>query len=213
MTKASRHDGGSFESVLPARKSTVYSAGKTIFTQGDDCDEVHYIERGVVKLTLVSTRGRGAVLGILGSGDFLGERCLSGANSYTTSAVAIVPSTVQTIGRKSMSELLGKGAILASRFLQYLLARQQCIEQDLMDHLLNSSEKRLARTLMLLAQYSKEDDAPQILEKIRQDTLAEMVGTTRSRINFFMNKFRRLGYIQYNGGVKVYSSLSKVLHE
>jgi CRP-like cAMP-binding protein len=127
--------------------------------------------------------------------------------------VAIVASTVLTIGRKTMAELLEHDAIIAKRFIHYLLVRQQRIEQDLIDHLVNSSEKRLARTLWLLSEYSKEGKVPPLLEKIKQDTLAEMVGTTRSRVNFFMNKFRKLGFIHYNGGLKVQKSLASILHD
>jgi CRP/FNR family cyclic AMP-dependent transcriptional regulator len=163
-TSLSRNEG-LFESVLSARKSTKYEAGKRIFSQGDDCSDVYYIERGVVKLTLVSKRGRGAVLGILGPGDFIGEGCITAAATHATSAVAIVASTLLTIEPKSITELLEHDAILAKRFIHYLIERQQRIEQDLIDHLFNSSEKRLARTLWLLSEYSKEDNVPPILEK------------------------------------------------
>jgi CRP-like cAMP-binding protein len=202
-----------FSTALPARKIVDYRAGETIISQGDECTDVHYIEKGVVKLTLVSKRGRGAVLGILGIGDFFGEGCITGQDVYSTSAIALVPTSVHIIKRKTMLRLVEENPAVSSHFINYLLARNQRIEQDLIDHLFNSSEKRLARTLLLLAQHEEGGKVPAILEKIGQDTLAEMVGTTRSRVNFFMNKFRKLGLIHYNGGLKVHDTLARVLHE
>ena len=150
MTKASLRNAGPFESVLPSKKALSCAAGETIFTQGDDCEDIHYIERGVVKLTLVSSRGRGAVLGILGIGRFHGRSdAWAGATAYATSAVAIAPSTLHAVGRaRRCAALLAQDTILSARFVHYLLARQQRIEQDLADHLLSSSEKRLARMLL-----------------------------------------------------------------
>jgi len=202
-----------FSTALPTRKITEFKAGQTIISQGEECTDVHYIDEGIVKLTSVSNRGRGAVLGILGSGDFFGESCITGQSVYLTSAIALVTSTVSIIKRKAMVRLVEEDPSVSMRFINYLLLRNQRMEQNLMDHLFNSSEKRLARTLLLLARSGEEGKLPPIFDKISQDTLAEMVGTTRSRINFFMNKFRKLGFIHYNGGLKVHNSLARVLEE
>ena len=203
-----------FSAALPARKIVEYRAGQTIISQGDECTDVHYIDEGIVKLTSVSNRGRGAVLGILGTGDFFGESCISGQSVYLTSAIALVQSKVSIIKRKAMVRLVEEDSSVSMRFINYLLLRNLRMEQNLIDHLFNSSEKRLARTLLLLARSGEEEGRlPPIFEKISQDTLAEMVGTTRSRINFFMNKFRKLGFIHYNGGLKVNNSLARVLED
>ena len=201
-----------FGTTLPARKVVEYEAGDTIISQGDECSDVHHIEEGVVKLTLVSNRGRGGVLGILSAGDFFGESCITGQSVYLTSAVALVRSSVSKIKRKVMLRLVEDDPEASRRFINYLLTRNLRMEQNLIDHLFNSSEKRLARTLLLLAK-SAAGGKPPLFEKINQDTLAEMVGTTRSRINFFMNKFRKLGFIHYNGGLKVHNSLVRVLQD
>jgi CRP-like cAMP-binding protein len=198
-----------FATALPARKIAAYTAGETIISQGDECTDVYYIEDGVVKLTLVSNHGKSAVLGILGPGDFFGEGCIGEQSVYLTSAIALVDSSISIIKRKTMMRLIEEDRSVCSRFIKYLLIRNQRIDQNLIDHLLNSSEKRLARTLLLLAR--SDAGSKLIFERISQDTLAEMVGTTRSRINFFMNKFRKLGFIHYNGGLKVHNSLAKVL--
>lgn len=202
-----------FSTALPTRKIAEFKAGQTIISQGEECTDVHYIDEGIVKLTSVSNRGRGAVLGILGSGDFFGESCISGQSVYLTSAIALVQSKVSIIKRKAMVRLVEEDPAVSMRFINYLLLRNLRMEQNLMDHLFNSSEKRLARTLLLLARSGEEGKLPPIFDKISQDTLAEMVGTTRSRINFFMNKFRKLGFIHYNGGLKVHNSLARVLEE
>ena len=202
-----------FPAALPARKTVEYQPGQTIISQGDECNDVHYVDEGVVKLTSVSNRGRGAVLGILGTGDFFGESCMSGQSVYLTSAVALVRSKVSRIRRKVMHKLVEEDPAISTRFINYLLQRNLRMEQNLIDHLFNSSEKRLARTLLLLARSGDGGKLPPIFEKISQDMLAEMVGTTRSRINFFMNKFRKLGFIHYNGGLKVHESLARVLED
>ena len=204
---------GFFATAFPTKKTKEYKTGETIISQGEDCTDVHYVEKGVVKLTLVSKRGKGAVLGILGEGDFFGEACITGETVYSTSAIALVPSVVRTIKGKSMLRLVEEDPSVSTQFINYLLTRNRRIEQDLIDHMFNFSEKRLARTLLLLAQSGQAGKAPPILEKIGQDTLAEMVGTTRSRVNFFMNKFRKLGFIHYNGGLTVHNSLARVLHD
>jgi CRP/FNR family cyclic AMP-dependent transcriptional regulator len=190
-----------------------FKTGETIISQGEDCTDVHYIEKGVVKLTLVSNRGKGAVLGILGEGDFFGEACITVDTVYSTSAIALVPSLVNIIKGKSMLRMVEEDPALSTHFINYLVTRNRRIEQDLIDHMFNFSEKRLARTLLLLARNRQGDTATPILEKISQDTLAEMVGTTRSRVNFFMNKFRKLGYIHYNGGLTVHHTLGSVLND
>ncbi|HUE43192.1 MAG TPA: Crp/Fnr family transcriptional regulator [Candidatus Sulfotelmatobacter sp.] len=202
-----------FATALMGNKAKEYEAGQTIVSQGEECTDVYYIEKGVVKLTLVSNRGKGAVLGILGPGDFFGEACIGGDAVFSTSAIALVPSVVNVIKRKSMIRLVEENPSLSAHFINYLLTRNRRIEQDLIDHMFNFSEKRLARTLLLLARGGKDGEVAPILEKIGQDTLAEMVGTTRSRVNFFMNKFRKQGFIHYNGGLKVHDTLASVLHE
>lgn len=202
-----------FAKALPTKKIKEFKAGEAIISQGEDCTDVHYIEKGVVKLTLVSNRGKGAVLGILGEGDFFGEACITGGGVYATSAIALVPSLVNIIKGKMMLRLVEQNPSLSAHFINYLVSRNRRIEQDLIDHMFNFSEKRLARTLLLLARSRQSDKVSPILEKIGQDTLAEMVGTTRSRVNFFMNKFRKLGYIHYNGGLTIYDSLENVLNE
>jgi len=190
-----------------------YLPSKTIFSQGEQCKDVHYIQQGVVKLVLVSHRGRSGVLGFLGRGDFFGEACIGGHAIYQTSAITMVPSTILVIERKKMIHLIEKEPNVCTQFINYLLSRNHRIEQDLIDHLFNSSEKRLARVLLLLNDYEKGNENASIIQRVTQDTLAEMIGTTRPRVNFFMNKFRRLGYIHYNynGGLQIYKSLSKVL--
>jgi CRP/FNR family cyclic AMP-dependent transcriptional regulator len=204
---------GFFATALPSKKTKEYRAGETIVSQGEDCTDVHYIEKGVVKLTLVSNRGKGAVLGILGDGDFFGEACISGDSVYSTSAITLVPSIVNVIKGKAMLRLVEEDPSVSAHFINYLLTRNRRIEQDLIDHMFNFSEKRLARTLLLLGQGRQASEVAPVLEKIGQDTLAEMIGTTRSRVNFFMNKFRKLGFIHYNGGITVHDSLATVLNE
>lgn len=188
-------------------------AGEVIFSQGDTCGDVSYIEEGLVKLTTVSKRGRGAVLAILGPGDFAGEECLTGEAARQSSAVALVPCSIVVIKRRTMLRLIEHDRSAAAQIIGYLLQRNRRIEEALIDRVFNSSEKRLARTLLLLNEHGKRTNSPYILERISQDTLADMVGTTRSRVNFFMNKFRKLGFIRYNGGLKVYGSLQSVLQD
>jgi CRP-like cAMP-binding protein len=215
MRPRDTHTGSirNFLSLLPSKKVVKYRPDEVIFSQGAPCSEVHYIEEGLVKLTTVSNRGRGAVLGILGHGDFLGEECLSGDTPHQASAVALVPTSIAVIKRRTMQRLIEQDRAVASHLIEFLLQRNRRIEEDLIDRVFNSSEKRLARTLLLLSGHGRRTDGPFILERISQDTLADMVGTTRSRVNFFMNKFRKLGYIRYNGGLKVYSSLQSLLQD
>jgi CRP-like cAMP-binding protein len=153
------------------------------------------------------------VLGILSHGDFLGEDCLSGETHHQTSAVALVPSRIAVIKRRTMLRLIEQDRSVAAHLIEFLLHRNRRIEEDLIDRVFNSSEKRLARTLLLLSEHGKRTGSPYILERISQDTLADMVGTTRSRVNFFMNKFRKLGFIRYNGGLTVYNSLQRLLQD
>jgi CRP/FNR family transcriptional regulator, cyclic AMP receptor protein len=217
MTPKKRADKAQvlFPAGLPISKPVHYGAGETIFSQGDECTDVGYIEEGIVKLMLVSARGRRGILGFLGRGDFFGENCLSGQAFYSASAMALVPGSVMVINRKKMLRIITEEPVVCSRFVNYLLARNHRIEEDLIDHLFNSSEKRLARTLLLLADYDAGHPDMTFLSKINQDILGEMVGTTRPRVNFFMNKFRKLGYVHYdkNGRLEVYKSLAKALHD
>ena len=205
--------GNAFLSLVPSKKIVKYRPDEVIFSQGADCTDVNYIEEGLVKLTTVSNCGRGAVLGILDHGSFLGEESLSGETHHQTSAVALVPSSIAVIKRRTMVRLIEQDRSVAAHLIEFLLHRNRRIEEDLIDRVFNSSEKRLARTLLLLSEHGKRTSSPYILERISQDTLADMVGTTRSRVNFFMNKFRKLGFIRYNGGLKVYSSLRTLLRE
>jgi CRP/FNR family transcriptional regulator, cyclic AMP receptor protein len=202
-----------FAAALTGTNAKEFESGHTIVSQGEECTDVYYIEKGMVKLTLVSNRGKGAVLGILGAGDFFGEACIGGDAVFSTSAIALVPCTIDVIKRKSMIRMVEENPSLSAHFINYLLNRNRRIEQDLIDHMFNFSEKRLARVLLLLARGGKDGEVAPILAKIGQDTLAEMVGTTRSRVNFFMNKFRKQGLIHYNGGLRVNDSLESVLHE
>ena len=192
------------------RKITKYPRSTVIFSQGNPAAEVFYIQQGSVKISVLSRTGKEAVVAILGAKDFFGEGCLAGQPRRMSTASAMSASTLLVIEKANMQELLHKEPTLADRFLMHMLARNIKIEEDLVDQLFNSSEKRLARTLLLLARYGKEDQ-PLKLPKMSQETLAEMVGTTRSRVNFFMNKFRDLGFIEYNGEIKVNSSLMTVI--
>jgi CRP-like cAMP-binding protein len=197
-----------------ARKIVEYRRDEVIFTQGDDCDSVMYIQKGAVKLSVLSKTGREAVVAMLGPGDFFGEGCLAGQPMRMGSATATASSMVLVVEKAKMVRLLHKQHALSDRFISHMLARNIRIEEDLVDQLFNSSEKRLARTLLLLARYGKQDRPQKVVPRISQETLAEMVGTTRSRVNFFLNKFKKLGFIEYNGELKINASLlSVVLHE
>ncbi len=171
------------------------------------------MQDGIVKLTMLSSRGRAAVVGILCQGDFFGEECIIGPAVYSTSAVALVPTTTLAIKRETMLRLLQEEKSVATHFLNYVVTRNRRIQQNLIDHVFNSSEKRLARLLLLLASYQDSRSGVSVFRTISQDNLAEMVGTTRQRINFFMNKFRKLGYIRYNGEIKINGSLRRVLED
>ena len=199
------------ESAGIARTISQFRLGQVVFSQGDPCANVFYIQQGGVKLSVLSKTGRGAVVAMLGPGEFFGEGCLAGQPVRTGSATAVVDSTVLLVEKEEMVRLLHKQHALADRFIAHMLVRNIRIEQDLVDQLFNSSEKRLARTLLLLARYGKHDKPARAVPPISQATLAEMVGTTRSRINFFMKKFERLGFIDYKNGLKVNSSLLTVV--
>jgi len=199
-----------------ARTIVKYGRGEAIFTQGDPCDHVMYIQSGGVKLSVLSKTGREAVVAMLGPGDFFGEGCLAGQPFRMGSATAITPSAILRVGKQKMVRLLHKQHGMSDRFIAHMLARNIRIEEDLIDQLFNSSEKRLARALLLLARYGKQDKPTRVVPKVSQATLADMIGTTRSRVNFFLNKFKKLGFIEYDGELplKVNSSLlSVVLHD
>ena len=202
------------DSAGVARKVKGFEKKEAIFSQGDPAKNVLYIQKGGVRLSVVNETGNEAVVAILGPGDFFGEGCLAGQPIRIGSATAITATTVLVIEKKEMIRVLHVEHAFSDRFITYILSRNIRVEEDLVDQLFNSSEKRLARTLLLLARYGKEDKPQKMLPKISQEMLAEMVGTTRSRVNFFMNKFRKLGFIKYNGGLHIDTSLlSVVLHE
>jgi CRP/FNR family cyclic AMP-dependent transcriptional regulator len=196
-----------------SRKIVEYRPSEVIFGQGDACVSVMFIRTGTVKLSVLSKSGKEAVVAMFGPGDFFGEGCLAGQPVRIATATAVAPSTILVVPKRTMVKLLHSQHGFSDRFIAHMLARNIRIEEDLVDHLFNSSEKRLARTLLLLARYGKQPS--QVLPKLSQEVLAEMVGTTRSRVNFFMNKFRKLGFIEYDGGaVTINSSLmSVVLHD
>jgi CRP/FNR family cyclic AMP-dependent transcriptional regulator len=197
-----------------ARSITQCQPNHKIFSQGDSSDAVFYIQKGRVRLTIISKQGKEAVIALLGPGDFLGEACLTGQTTRLASATAIVPSSILRIEKHEMMRVLQEQPALSGLFISYLLSRNMRVEEDLVDQLFNSSEKRLARTLLLLAHYGKEGKPETVVPEISQETLAEMIGVTRERVNFFMNKFRKLGFIDYNGGLTIHSSLlDVVLHE
>ena len=197
-----------------SRRIVQYRRTQKIYAQGDPATSVMYIQNGGVKLSVVNEVGKEAVVGILGPGDFFGEGCLAGQDVCMGTATAITPASVLIIEKSEMMRVLHTEHALSDRFMSYVLSRNIRIEEDLIDQLFNSSEKRLARTLLLLARYGKESQPQKMLPKVSQQMLAEMIGTTRTRVNFFMNKFRKLGFIRYNGGLHVHNSLlSVVLHD
>jgi CRP/FNR family cyclic AMP-dependent transcriptional regulator len=204
------------DSALVAKTVSNYSRSETIFAQGDPCEHVMYIQSGGVKLSVLSKSGKEAVVALLGPGDFFGEGCLAGQKFRMGSATAITPSTILFVDKAKMVALLHKQHDMSDRFISHMLTRNIRIEEDLIDQLFNSAEKRLARTLLLLARYGKQDKPTRTVPPISQETLAEMIGTTRSRVNFFLNKFKKLGFIEYDGDLplKVNSSLlSVILHD
>jgi CRP/FNR family cyclic AMP-dependent transcriptional regulator len=202
------------DSAGVARKVAKFGKNETVFSQGDQAENVMYIQDGSVKLSVVNKVGKEAVVAVLGPDDFFGEGCLAGQPIRIGTATAMKPTTLLVIEKKEMTRVLHAEHALSDRFISFMLARNIRIEEDLIDQLFNSSEKRLARTLLLLARYGKEDRPQGVLPKVSQEMLAEMVGTTRSRVNFFMNKFKKMGFIKYNGSLQINSSLmSVVLHD
>jgi CRP/FNR family cyclic AMP-dependent transcriptional regulator len=205
---------GFLNSAGVARKVVKFQRKATIFAQGDSAKNVMYIQTGGVKLSVVNEVGKEAVVAMLGPGDFFGEGCLAGQKVCMGTATAMTPTTALAIERDEMVRVLHGEHEFSDRFIKYMLSRNIRVEADLIDQLFNSTEKRLARTLLLLARYGREGQPQTVLAKISQETLAEMIGTSRSRVNLFMNKFKKLGFIHYSGGLKIHSSLlSVVLHD
>jgi CRP/FNR family transcriptional regulator, cyclic AMP receptor protein len=197
-----------------SRKVSNYRRNESIYSQGDAAEAVMYIQKGSVKLSVVNGEGKEAVVAMFGPGEFFGEGCMAGQELRIGTATAVTPTTVLVIQKSELLHVLHEHHELSDRFIAYMLSRNIRIEEDLIDQLFNSSEKRLARALLLLARYGKQEQPEGILPLISQETLASMVGTTRSRVNFFMNKFRKLGFVEYNGKIKVKKSLlTVVLHD
>ena len=200
--------------VNGGRTISTYGKDKAVFQQGDAADSVFYIQEGKVKVTVVSEQGKEAVVAILGKDCFCGEACLTGQLRRISTATAITDCEIMRIEKQAMIRVLHEEPAFSEMFVAHLLSRTLRVEEDLVDQLFNSSEKRLARALLLLANFGKEGKPEVILTKVSQETLAELIGTTRSRVSFFMNKFRKLGFISYNGKIEVHSSLlGVVLHD
>jgi CRP/FNR family cyclic AMP-dependent transcriptional regulator len=197
-----------------ARKVVEYRRGESIYSQGETAETVMYVQKGGVKFSVVNGSGKEAVVAMFGPSDFFGEGCMAGQTVRMGTATAITPTTLLVMEKNELLRVLHAEHELSDHFIKYMLAHNIRVEEDLVDQLFNSSEKRLARTLLLLARYGKQEQPDRILLKVSQETLASMIGTTRSRVNFFMNKFRNLGFIEYNGKIKVNKSLlTVVLHE
>ena len=196
-------------SVGEGRSIAKSREGQVIFSQGDPADALFYVQRGKVKVTTLSSHGKEAVVAILGAGDFFGEGCLAGQPLRISTVAAMADSSIARLDKAAVIRVLHEQPAFSELFMAYLLARNIRMEADLIDQLFNSSEKRLARLLLLLANFGKEGRPQPVVAKISQETLAEMIGTTRSRVSFFMNKFRRLGFIEYNGHLEVHSSLAE----
>jgi CRP-like cAMP-binding protein len=188
-----------------------YRKSDVVFSQGDPADSVFYIQKGKVKLVVISPQGKEAVVAILGTNDFFGEGCLGGQKTRISTVVAMTDSTVVRLNKSAIIGVIHREPAFSEMFIAHLLSRSIRVEADLVDQLFNSSEKRLARLLLLLANFGKEGKPEPLIAKISQETLAEMIGTTRSRVSFFMNKFRKLGLIEYNGGITVHSALLNVV--
>jgi CRP/FNR family transcriptional regulator, cyclic AMP receptor protein len=193
------------------RKIAHYRKGQVIFSQGEESHSVFYLQQGGVKLTVMSSAGKEAVTALLYAGDFFGEGCIAGQPLRVATATAMDTTSVVVISKREMIRVIHEEHDFADRFVVHMLKRNIRIEEDLTDQLFNSSEKRLARALLLVARYGKEEQPEKIVFMLSQETLAEMIGTTRGRVNFFMNKFRKLGYIKYNGGLHINSSLLRVV--
>ncbi len=191
-----------------------YRKDQVIFSQGDPADAVFYVQKGKVKITVVSEQGKEAVIAILGTDEFFGEGCLAGQTQRIATVAAMTDSVITRLEKAAIIQVIHQEPTFSEKFIAHLLGRSIRVEADLVDQLFNSSEKRLARLLLLLANFGKEGQPEPVIAKISQETLAEMIGTTRSRVSFFMNKFRKLGFIDYNGGIEVHSSLlNVVLHD
>ena len=200
--------------VNGGRSISNYRKDQVVYRQGEPADSVFYIRNGKVKTTVLSEQGKEAVVAIMGTGDFLGEGCLTGQSLRLSSVTAMAECVIVRISKADITRVIHEEPAFAELFISHLLARNSRVEEDLVDQLFNSSEKRLARVLLLLANFGKEGRPEPIIAKITQETLAEMIGTTRSRVSFFMNKFRELGLIDYNGSIEVHSSLlNVVLHD
>jgi len=207
-------DVRSLDAVGIARKVATYTEAKKIYSQGDEAASVMYIQKGRVKLSVVNDVGREAIVGILGRGDFFGEGCLAGQRNRIGTATSFTPTSILIIAKGEMKRVLHSDQSLSDQFMSYVLSRNIRIEQDLIDQLFNSSEKRLARTLLLLARYTEDSQPHKMVPDVSQQMLAGMIGTTRSRVNYFMNKFKKLGFIRYDNGLQIDSSLlSVILHE
>ncbi len=207
-----RFDNRSFlTSEGPGRTSRAFQPKEIVYQQGDPADAVYYIEAGQIQLTVLSEQGKEGVIAMLGAGEFFGEGCIAGQPLRMASATTMAKSTIVRIEKAAMIRVLHEQPAFSEKFMAFLLSRNIQIEADLVDQLFNSSERRLARLLLLLANFGKEGKMESVIPTINQDILAARVGTTRSRINFFMNKFRKLGFIEYNGGLKVHSSLLNVI--
>ena len=205
-------DPKTFLSKIGQGKTLVrYRTKQLIFAQGDAADAVYYLQKGQVKLSVVSKQGKEAVIALLGAGDFFGEGCLAGQPLRMATATAIVDCSIVRIEKQTIIRVLHDEPTFSTLFITHLLSRNIRIEEDLVDQLFNSSEKRLARILLLLANFGKEGKPEKVIPKISQEVLAEMIGTTRSRVSYFMNKFRKLGFIKYNGGLEVHSSLLNII--
>jgi CRP/FNR family transcriptional regulator, cyclic AMP receptor protein len=198
-------------SIGRGRRILEFGRKRAIFTQGEPANAVFYLQKGRVKLTVVSSRGKEATIGMLAAGDFFGEGCIANQPLRMATASAIIDCTVVRIEKKAMMQVLHQQHTFSDLFVAYLVSRNIRFEEDLVDQLFNSSEKRLARILLLLARFGKEGKPEPLVPKISQETLAEMVGTTRSRVSFFMNRFRKLGFIKYNGGLYVHGSLLNII--
>jgi CRP/FNR family transcriptional regulator, cyclic AMP receptor protein len=213
-TRARSHRAKFLSEVGPGRTIAGFNQGEVVFTQGEPANALFTIQKGKVKIAVVSNAGKEAVIAVLGPGDFFGEGCLAGQPLRMATAVAMTECSIMRLERAAAVEKLQEEPAFAKLLLSYMLTRTIRIEEDLVDQLFNSSEKRLARALLLLANFGKEGKPEVVIPKISQEVLAEMIGTTRSRVSFFMNKFRRLGFIEYNGTLEVHSSLvNVVLHD
>jgi CRP-like cAMP-binding protein len=200
-----------FENGETGRSVIEFARGKTIFRQGDPADAVFYVQTGRVQILVLSDQGKEGVIGMLNPGDFFGEGCLAGQSLHMATASAMTASEIVRISKETMIRKIHDDSAFSEMFMAFLLSRNVQIEEDLVDQLFNSSEKRLARVLLLLANFGKDGKLEPVIGKINQDVLAARVGTTRARVNFFMNKFRKLGLIEYNGDLKVHSSLLNVI--